>query len=416
VKAGSLKSIIQGGIAFDTDNLKARSKKDFFKLHNSYAAIEDSRYLNNGGKYFTLHADAPGSIKKNSPIYYKRFQAGKVLDMKFNTQTDRVDINIYIEKQFVNKINSSTHFYNASGLDVSLDFPKLKVNMESIESLVSGALAFVTLDKKAALNTSDEYLLFENHQSAEDEDYKATLHLENSLNLHNGSKIMYKGIVIGEVSDLNLSAEGVDVTMSIQKNYKYLMVKDTLISLSNFELSLEGVKNPEAIIGGASLHVKAGVSKVLEKDFMLKDILSHENQLREGLRIAVSASRRSSLKVGTPILYRQIKIGDIEEYRLSDDSRHIEFSLFIEPCYAHLVRKNSRFYNASALGLEINLSGIKVKTETVETMINGGIVLVTPTKFDEQAENMQVFTLKSEPKEEWLDWHPQLSSTDVMCQ
>ncbi len=416
IKAGSLKSMIQGGIAFDTDNLHAKGKKKSFKLHNSYAATEEFRYLHDGGKYFTLHADAPGSIKKGSPIYYKRFQAGKVLDMKFNTQTDSVDISVYIEKQFVDKINASTRFYNASGLDVSLDFPKLKVSMESIESLVSGALAFLTLDKEATSNSLDEFTLFVNHQSAEDEDYKATLHLEDSHNLHKGSKIIYKGITIGEISDLSLSGNGIAATMSIQKGYKYLMVEDTLISLANFELSLEGIKNPEAIINGASLHVKAGVSKTLKKDYILQDIISHENQLREGLRIAVAAKLKGSLKVGTPVLYRQIKIGDIEEYRLSDDSSRVEFSLFIEPCYAHLVRKNSRFYNASALGVEVSLSGIKVKTETVETMISGGIVLVTPTEFNEQAENMQVFTLKSKPKEEWLDWHPQLSSTNSMCQ
>jgi len=416
IKAGSLKSIIQGGIAFDTDNIRAKRKKKSFKLHTSYSDIETSRYLNNGGKYITLHAESPKSVKSGTPIYYKRFKAGEVIDMNYNSQRDQVDIKIYIEKKFADKINSSTHFYNAGGLDVSVDFPKLRIDMESVESLVSGALAFVSLDKKAKLKNSNVYRLFDNRQSAEDESYKATLHLKNAMNLHEGSKIIYKGIVIGEVGNLILSPEGVDATMSIQKAYKYLMVKDALISLSNFELSFEGVKNPEAIIGGPSLHVKAGTSKVLAKDYILKDILSHENQLREGLRIAVSASRRSSLKVGSAVLYRQIKIGDIEEYRLSDNSRRVEFSLFIEPCYAHLIRKNSRFYNASALGVEIGLSGIKVTTETVETMISGGIVLVTPTEFDDQAEDMQVFGLRNEPKEEWLNWNPQLSSTNVMCQ
>ena len=416
IKAGSLNSIIQGGIAFDTQNMKASQKKESFKLHTSYLDIEHSRYLNNGGRYITLHAEESASIKSATPIYYKRFKAGEVLDMSYNTRTDQVDINIYIEKKFANKINASTRFYNAGGLDVSVDFPKINIDMESVESLVSGALAFTTLDKQASPKSSNDFLLYKNRQSAEDERYKAKLHLDSAMGLHEGSKIIYKGIAIGEVDALDLVNQGVDVDMRIENRYKHLMTKDALISLSNFKLSLDGIKNPEAIISGPSLHVSTGSSTTLGKNYILKDIISHENQLREGLRIAVSASRKSSLKIGSPVLYRQVKIGDIEEYRLSDDSKYVEFLLYIKPCYAHLVRKNSHFYNASALGVEISLSGIKVKTETVETMMSGGVVLVTPTQFDEEAENMQVFTLVNEPEDKWLNWSPALSSTNVMCQ
>jgi paraquat-inducible protein B len=62
------------------------------------------------------------------------------------------------------------------------------------------------------------------------------------------------------------------------------------------------------------------------------------------------------------------------------------------------------------------LSGVKVKTETIETMISGGIVVVTPTEAGEMAKEMKVFKLENEPQEEWLHWHPRLSSTDPMCQ
>jgi hypothetical protein len=49
-------------------------------------------------------------------------------------------------------------------------------------------------------------------------------------------------------------------------------------------------------------------------------------------------------------------------------------------------------------------------------MISGGIVVVTPTEAGEMAKEMKVFKLENEPQEEWLHWHPRLSSTDPMCQ
>ncbi|MEA1919826.1 MAG: MlaD family protein [Campylobacterota bacterium] len=415
IKTGSLKSIIQGGIAFDTKNFDALKKKKTFKLHNDYLDIETTRYLNNGGKFLTLHAKAAASIKEGAPIYYNRFKAGEVLSLDYNESTDLIDIDIYVEKRFAHKINSSTRFYNAGGLDVSLDFPNLNVHMDSLQSLVSGAIAFITLNTLEN-NTSSQYTLYENRKIAQDQSYKATLTLDSGMNLRKGSKIIYKNIVIGNVSDVSLVKDQVEVLMSIDKAYKELMREDSLISLSKFELGLEGVKNAGAIISGPSLHVRLGRSEVLGKSFILKDIISHENQLREGLRIVLSADRRSSLKVGSPLLYRQVKIGDVEQFRLSDNATQVEFSLFIEPCYAHLVRQNSRFYNASALGVEIGLGGVKVKTETLETMMGGGIVLVTPTDYKDEAKTMQVFKLHNEPEGEWLNWHPRLSSSNAMCQ
>jgi paraquat-inducible protein B len=204
--------------------------------------------------------------------------------------------------------------------------------------------------------------------------------------------------------------------MSIQKQYKHFMREDSIISLAKFKLSLDGVKNAKSAIFGPSLHVREGNSQELGKTYYLRDILTYENQLRKGLRVVVSADRRSSLKVGSKLTYRQVVIGDVEEYRLSDNATQVELSLYIEPCYAHLIRENSIFYNATALGVEVGLSGVKVKTETIETMISGGIVVVTPTEAGEMAKEMKVFKLENEPQEEWLHWHPRLSSTDPMCQ
>ncbi|MEA3522568.1 MAG: MlaD family protein, partial [Campylobacterota bacterium] len=416
IKAKSLKSMIQGGIAFETDNLKAPRQKKNFTLHDSFLDTQKTRYLNNGGKRFTLRTQNSHSLKKGVLVYYKHFKAGEVLSVEYNEKTDNIDIEVYIEKRFASKINASTHFYNASGINVSLDFPNVNVDMQSLQSLLSGGLSFITLDTTKQGNIPKEFRLYDDYKDASDESYKAMLHLDSAMNLSVGSKILHKGIVIGKVSEISLMPQGVEVLMSIEKLYTYLMRADSVISISKFKLGLDGVKNADAIISGPSLHVSFGTSKLLGKHYILKNILSHKNQLREGLRVAVSAARRSSLKVGSPVLYRQIQIGDIEEYRLSDDATQVEFSLFIDPCYAHLVRNNSYFYNASAIGIDIDLGGIKVKTETLETMMAGGIILVTPTEFKDEAKEMQIFKLHDEAQEEWMHWHPKSSSSNPMCQ
>ncbi len=416
IKLGSMKSIIQGGIAFDTDNFSASKNKKIFTLHSDILEVEHSRYLNNGGIKLRIHAKESVSLKRGSLVYYNHFKAGEIINLDYNSSTDMIDLDVYIEKRFADKINDTTHFYNAGGLNVEMDLSKITVDMQSVESLVSGAIAFVTLDENATKKSLKDYKLYDNLALAKDDSYKAILIIDKVSNLHVGSQIIYKGIKIGEVSDMSIVDNHVELTMSIKKEYKKYMREDTLISLAKFKIGLDGVENTKSLFMGASLHVTPGKSKKIGKIYYLKDIVKHENQLRKGLRVVVSADRRGSLKVGSPLTYRQIKIGDIEDYRLSDNATHVELLVYIEPCYAHLIRNNSIFYNASALGMDISLTGVKVKTETVETMLSGGIVVVTPTQAKKQAKEMKVFKLYNEAEDEWLNWHPKLSSSDIMCQ
>ncbi len=416
IKAGSIKSILQGGIAFNTYDFSADKDKKIYTLHSDIMDVKHTRYLHNGGINLSLHVRESVSLKVGSSIYYNHFKAGEITALDYNESTDMIDIKAYIEKRFASKINSSTRFYNASGLKVDMDISKIKVDMQSVESLISGSLAFITLDKNSSKDIKKEYKIYTNLSDAQDDSYKAVLILDRARNLHVGSDILYKDISIGKVSNLKIVNEHVEVTMSIKKEYKKYMREDTLISLTKFKIGLDGVKNAKSLILGPSLHVSLGKSKKPGKFYHLKNILTHENQLREGLRVVVSADKKSSLKIGSPLTYRQVKIGDIEQYRLSDNATQVELSVYIKPCYAHLIRENSIFYNATALGLEVGLGGVKVKTETLETMLSGGIAVVTPTKAAKQAEEMRVFKLYDEAEDEWLKWHPRLSSSDIMCQ
>ncbi|XPV54238.1 MAG: hypothetical protein ACNI3H_04360 [Halarcobacter ebronensis] len=56
--------------------------------------------------------------------------------------------------------------------------------------------------------------------------------------------------------------------------------------------------------------------------------------------------------------------------------------------------------------MEISLLGVKVTTETLETLLAGGISLVTPTEYKEKAKPMMRFPLYDDVEEEWLQWNP----------
>ncbi len=68
----------------------------------------------------------------------------------------------------------------------------------------------------------------------------------------------------------------------------------------------------------------------------------------------------------------------MKSYRLSEDQSTVEIKVFIEPAYASLVRKHTRFWNASGVGIDASLSGVKVRSESLSSIVAGGIAFATP--------------------------------------
>jgi paraquat-inducible protein B len=130
----------------------------------------------------------------------------------------------------------------------------------------------------------------------------------------------------------------------------------------------------------------------------------------------VQAQRLCGIKENTPLYYRQLRIGSVSQYRLSDDATDVDIEVFVEPCYAHLIRANSYFYNASGISVDLSLSGAKIETESLESILTGGIGVVTPDDSAEQAKDSQLFVLHDEIDKKALEWAPKLHSSDPMCE
>ncbi|MCY1450549.1 hypothetical protein D9M71_673650 [compost metagenome] len=85
--------------------------------------------------------------------------------------------------------------------------------------------------------------------------------------------------------------------------------------------------------------------------------------------------------------------------------------IVIEPRYAPLVRTGSRFWNTSGVGVDASLfKGVKLRTESIETILAGGVAFATPNnaQMGELARSGQTFALFDEANDEWLDWAPKI--------
>jgi len=412
---GSLSSMLHSGIVLETPDLKASSGKKAFELLVNKRAYEEKAYVNNGGKFFILNTESLGSLHINSPVLYNGMPIGKLMEHKLDINSEKIELKVYIEPEYVHMINASTSFYDISGVSIKAGLSGMKIVTGSMQSILKGGIAFKTPLKqdKAALPKS--FKLYADEEEIEAKYTSIELSTYQESGLKEGSDIIYKTIPIGQITKRRLKEDKLIYEVLIDEKYSYVLVDDSQFWIEDFEVDINKVRNTSALLTGAFVKVMKGRNSKTVSSFDLALKAPAKTLNKEGLRVKVKAQKLSSLKVGSPVFYRQIKIGSIEDYALSKDSKGVDLRLFIDPCYSYLVREDSLFYNATAMGMDVSLFGVKISTETISTMIHGGISMVTPENPSTPALSMHEFKLHNEPKEKWLEYNPELFNDNSSC-
>ena len=116
----------------------AQPQTDFTGLENPPSVTHDSQ-----GKSFTLHAGDLGSLDIGSPVYFRRLQVGRVASYRLNDDGKGVSVQIFVENPYDKFVTTDSRFWNASGVDVSLGADGLKLNTQSLATVLAGGVAFL---------------------------------------------------------------------------------------------------------------------------------------------------------------------------------------------------------------------------------------------------------------------------------
>lgn len=164
------------------------------------------------GRHFWLRSQKRGSLSVGMPVYYRQIQVGQVVSYGFSPDGQSVDVQVFIEAPHHAKITENTRFWNASGFDVSLSAKGLKIDTESLTSIVSGGLAFDLPEGVEPGRQADENSVFElyaDHESISEHPYTLRrnwlIYFDQSVRgLNVGAPVEIYGIKIGEVIKIDL--------------------------------------------------------------------------------------------------------------------------------------------------------------------------------------------------------------------
>lgn len=336
------------------------------------------------GLHLTLKADRLGSLEQGSPIYYRQIQVGQVKSYQLAEDQKTVVVKVHIEPAYANLVRKHTRFWNASGITLSGSLSGLKLRTESLATIAAGGIAFSTPDNypdSPPTDPSKPFRLYEDFDAAQ-AGLSVKLKVSDVSGLTPGSTpVMYNGVQVGTVKSIDMDKDfnGATATLSMDPRTEDFLNGDTEFWMVKPSISLAGITGLEALVKGNYISVRFAKTGEPTRDFVIRPKAPPLNLDSPGLHLVLTTDKLGSLEVGTPILYRQMKVGSVQSYQLSRrDPSRLVIGVHIEPEYANLVNTSSRFWNVSGVTVSGGLDGIKLKSESLQTLIAGGIAFDTP--------------------------------------
>jgi paraquat-inducible protein B len=208
-----------------------------------------------------------------------------------------------------------------------------------------------------------------------------TISLKSAEGIEAGkTKIRYKDVEIGQVENIELSDDltHVIVTAKLVKGASVYLTEKTRFWVVRASVRAGQVTGLGTLLSGAYI----GIDPVLEgkstRHFEGLEIPPVVTTNQPGRQFILRASRRGSLDVGAPVYYRQIQVGEVVAYDIGKDAESINFKVFVHAPYDRKVRENTRFWNATGLDFSLTAQGIKVDTESLTSILIGGIAFASP--------------------------------------
>jgi paraquat-inducible protein B len=424
INLSSMRAMLAGGVTFLTPEPLQKKKQlpgkiiKKFHLYESYHdAATHEKSMQPRGLSLQIQAEMPAAIKVGSLIFYNNIKIGEVMDLTLARKSDNINIDLLIFQKFRYLINGASRFHTHSGIKAEASLQGISLESGPLESIISGGISLYNPEKTAPLRNDTVFHLYKDLNEAKDADgLHLTLRLPSARGINQRTKIRYQGVAIGRIMHVSFNTDFDQVIAEavVRKEAKKLFREKTLLYLVGPEVSLAGIHNLDTVLGGTYIGLRPGKGKPAD-EFSVLSRAPGINGAYPGFNIILESPSRGSLKPGSPIYYRQVEVGSITGYQLSPTGQQVWLEANIFPEYRHIVRKGTKFWNVS--GIEVNggvFSGISVSTESMETLIRGGVALATP-----EGKNMggpvktgEHFPLVKKALNKWKTWSPNLNPTD----
>src|ERR1700681_289238 len=218
--------------------------------------------------------------------------------------------------------------------------------------------AFVVIHEKLAQGTSIE-ISFHNAEDLE----------------ANKTKIRYKEVEIGQVTDIHVAKDRKDVivTAMIHRDSSDYLVDDTRFWVVRPRVSAAGVTGLGTLVSGAYISIDVGRSATRRTNFVGLEVPPIVTADLPGRQFTLHADDLGSLSIGSLVFYRHIVAGQVVGYELDRGGGGVTIKIFLNTPFDGFVTSGTRFWQASGIDMSLSSDGVKLRTESLTSILQGGV-------------------------------------------
>ncbi|HTH61235.1 MAG TPA: MlaD family protein [Paraburkholderia sp.] len=194
------------------------------------------------------------------------------------------------------------------------------------------------------------------------------------------TKIKFKDVDIGVVKSVTLSMDHkrVIATGELVKDATSMLVDNTRFWVVRPRISGGTVSGLGTLLSGSYVGMDEGNSKKTRRDFVgLEEPPVFPSDI-PGREFVLKSSDMGSLDVGAPVFFRRLQVGQVSSYELNPDGKGVTLHVFVNAPYDGFVRQDTRFWHASGLDVSLSPDGVQINTQSVVSLLIGGVAFETP--------------------------------------
>ncbi|ELK3677491.1 MCE family protein [Vibrio fluvialis] len=343
---------------------------------DEYHALDSapSDLLANSGLTISLKASDLGGISIGSQIVYKKIPIGEVYSYQLDKSAKSVIIQASIKNEYRHIITSESRFWNVSGVGTTVGFDGIDVRLESLSALIGGSIAVDSPDGGEPVEQNTQFRLYRDLKTA-GRGIPVKIDLPDNNNINpSGAPIIYRGIEIGQITNLQLNNDKIVASAAVQPAFSDLLNSGSHFVLEEAKVSLTGVENLANLVKGNFLTLVPGEGdRARHFTAVRKAEFSQEQSRSVALKLIAESS--FGLEKDAQILYRGVAVGSVTAVKLAADK--VEFDVLIDKQYASLVRSQSRFYVTGSASAALTESGLSVSIPPAKQLLTGSISFVS---------------------------------------
>jgi paraquat-inducible protein B len=194
------------------------------------------------------------------------------------------------------------------------------------------------------------------------------------------TKILHRDVDVGTVQTVELTPDmsHVIVHARMTRQAADFLNEKTRFYIVAPHVGVGGISGLSTIVSGSYIEMYPGRDGEPQRHFVALEeppILAPDVR---GRSFTLQAPDLGSLTRGSPISYNGVSVGEVEGYTLAPDGTHVTVTAFIRAPWDNLVHPETRFWNAGGVDLTAGAQGIRVRANSWQQLLSGGVAFETP--------------------------------------